>query len=308
MPVRDRRELAAILVAALGFGTWILGAFGAQRQAPAAMGLIAYVARDGSGQPQVFTVAPDGSRTKQLTRTAGEKAFPAWSQDRRKLAFTWVSEAGPQLWAMNSDGSGQRQLTFPPGSGNMVPTWSPDGTHIAFTSVRTGHPEIWMVDTAGGGQRQLTSTPTPGGSNAPSWSPDGSRIAFASDREGRTEVYTVKPDGSEMRRLTEPLGPAFWDSNVPVWSPDGRRIAFWSGIETQYGQVWVMDADGRNRRPLPACEPPHNCDNPAWSPDGSQILFETNQAGPVETWVMGADGSNPHRLLGFPYGAGRLPW
>jgi tol-pal system beta propeller repeat protein TolB len=249
MPVGDRRELAAILVAAIGFGTWILGAVGAQRQAPSAMGLIAYVGRDSSGQSQVFTTSPDGSRTNQLTRTAGEKAYPAWSRDRQRLAFTWVAESGPQLWVINADGSDQRQLTSPPGGGNFVPSWAPDGRHIAFTSVRTGHPEIWVMDTASGGQRQLTSTPTKGGSNAPSWSPDGSRIAFASDREGRTQVYTVKPDGSEMRRLTEPLAPAFPDSNVPVWSPDGRRLAFWSGIESQFGQVWVMDAAGETAIP-----------------------------------------------------------
>ena len=163
---------------------------------------------------------------------------------------------------MNSDGSGQHQLTSAPGSGNFVPTWAPDGSRIAFTSVRTGQPEIWVMSADGGGQRQLTHSERPGGSNAPSWSPDGSRIAFASDRDGRTEVFTMAPDGSDVRRLTEPLGPDFPDSNVPVWSSDGHRIAFWSGIEQQYGQVWVMDADGRNRRPLSSCPPPRNCDNP----------------------------------------------
>ncbi len=118
----------------------------------------------------------------------------------------------------------------------------------------------------------------------------------------------MKADGSDVRQLTEPIGPSFPDSNVPVWSPDSSRIAFWSGIESQYGQVWVIDADSRNRHPLTNCDPPRNCDNPAWSPDGSLILFETNRAGPPETWVMGSDGSSQHRLLAFPYGAGRLPW
>jgi len=304
---RDRRELAALVVTALGLGAWATTAFGSQRPG-SATGRIAYVGQDRLGQPQVFTVAPDGSRTTQLTRTTGEKAFPAWSRDRRRLAFTWVTEAGPQVWTMNGDGSDPRQLTFPPGAGNMVPTWSPDGSRIAFTSVRTGHPEIWVMAADGSNQRQLTSTPTSGGSNAPSWSPDGSRIAFASDRDGPTEVFTMKPDGSDVRRLTEPLAPDFPDSNVPVWSPDGSKIAFWSGRERQYGQIWVMDADGHTRRPLTNCEPPRNCDNPAWSPDGSLILFETNRAGPIETWVMGADGSHQRRLLTFPYGAGRLPW
>jgi Tol biopolymer transport system component len=38
------------------------------------------------------------------------------------------------------------------------------------------------------------------------------------------------------------------------------------------------------------------------------IIFETNRSGPVETWIMNADGSDQRRLFPFPYGAGRLPW
>jgi len=118
----------------------------------------------------------------------------------------------------------------------------------------------------------------------------------------------MSPDGSGVRQLTRPDGPSFPDSNVPVFSPDQKKIAFWSGIEAQFGQVWVMDPDGSNRQVLSSCLQPSNCDNPAWSPDGTQIIFETNRAGPSQTWIMNADGSDQHELLPFPYGAGRLPW
>ena len=211
---------------------------------------------------------------------------------------------------MDRDGGNQKQLTFPPGSGNFVPTWSPDGARIAFSSMRSGHPEIWVMNSDGLNQQQLTTTSTPGGSNAPFWDPGGSRIIFASDRSGTTQVHTMRPDGSDVRQLTTPNGALFPDSNVPVVSPDGKSIAFWSGIERQYGQVWVMAVDGSNRRMLSDCSPPTNCDNPAWSPDGRQILFETNRGDRtrVETWVMNADGSDQRMLFPFSYGAGRLPW
>ncbi len=309
MPPSGPREVIAAVVAVAGFASWFTsGPLGNRPAPPPLIPAILVVAPDIAARPQIFIVDPGGSGRRQLTRSDGLKAYPSWSRDRRQIAFTWAAQRAPELWAMNSDGSGQHQLTLPPGSGNFVPTWAPDGSRIAFTSVRTGHPEIWVMNADGSGQRQLTHSETPGGSNAPSWSPDGTRIAFASAREGRTEVFTMAPYGSDARRLTEPLGPDFPDSNVPVWSPDGHRIAFWSGIEQQYGQVWVMNADGRNRRPLSNCPPPRNCDNPAWSPDGSQILFETNRGDRIETWVMAADGGGQRPLLPFGYGAGRLPW
>lgn len=271
-------------------------------------GLIVYVGPDANGQGQVFTIAPDGSNKKQLTQMGGS-GYPAWSRDGSQIAFTSAGRGTPEIWAMDRDGANQRQLTAGPIPGNFVPTWSPDGARIAFSSVRTGHPEIWVMNSDGSNQQQLTATSTPGGSNAPFWYPDGSRIAFASDRSGTTQILTMSPDGSDVRQLTTPNGASFPDSNVPVVSPDGRSIAFWSGIEMQFGQVWVMDIDGSNRRVLSDCPPPTNCDNPAWSPDGREILFETNRSGTrVETWVMNADGSDQRLLFAFPYGAGRLPW
>jgi Tol biopolymer transport system component len=302
-----RRRFAAIAIVIL-----VASAVSARRRvvqpAPAASGLIVYVGSDANGQGQVFTIVPDGSNKRQLTGMGG-CAYPAWSRDGSQIAFTSAGRATPEIWIMERDGSNQRQITFPPGSQNFVPTWSPDGSRIAFSSVRTGHPEIFVMNSDGSNQRQLTTTSTPNGSNAPFWYPDGSRIAFASDRNGKTQVYSMRPDGSDVRQLTTPNGAQFPDSNVPVISPDGTKIAFWSGIERQYGQVWVMDPDGGNRRVLSDCPPPTNCDNPAWSPDGRQILFETNRNGPrVETWVMNADGSDQRMLLPFGYGAGRLPW
>ncbi|MBI1750432.1 MAG: PD40 domain-containing protein [Acidobacteria bacterium] len=275
---------------------------------PFSAGLIVFVGPDASGQSQVFTVQPDGSERRQLTRAPGGHAFPAWSRDGKRIAFTSLRTGAVEIWVMNVDGTDQTQLTFPPASGNFVPSWSPNGNQIAFASVRTGHSEIWVMNADGTNQRQLTSTATPGGSNAPSWSPDGTKIAFASDSSGLTHVHVMDADGSNIRQLTQPIGTNFPDSNVPVWAPDSSKLSFWSGIETRFGQVWVIDGDGGNRRVLSDCPPPTNCDNPAWSPDGRQILFETNRGGPLETWVMNADGSNPRQLFPFPYGAGRLPW
>ena len=56
----------------------------------------------------------------------------------------------------------------------------------------------------------------------------------------------------------------------PTWSPDGTRIAF-----TRYGQIHVIDANGRNDRRLTKREPGLHWPGslPAWSRDGTRIAF-----------------------------------
>jgi Tol biopolymer transport system component len=56
----------------------------------------------------------------------------------------------------------------------------------------------------------------------------------------------------------------------PAWSPDGRRIAFVRYSPDFTGNVFLMDADGANLRPLA-----DGFESPAWSPDGSLLAVDT---------------------------------
>lgn len=283
-------------------------------------GLIVYQAADTNGSVQMFSTDPQGGQRRQLTDSEGNNSFPAWSFDGEQIAFASSRTGKFEIWVMDADGGNELQLTRLPADAdemsqarwsNGVPSWSPDNSRIAFSSARSGQTEIWAMNADGGDQLQLTTTPGADsqGSNAPSWSPDESQIAFASNRSGTFQTYVMDADGGNVRQLTQSLSPDFPDANVPVWSPDGSKIAFWSGIESQHGEIWVMDADGSNRLQLTDGPGQHNSDNPAWSPDGRYIIFETGRSGVrVETWIMNADGSNERLLLPFGYGGGRLPW
>jgi hypothetical protein len=139
-------------------------------------------------------------------------------------------------------------------------------------------------------------------------SPDGSTIAFTCTTGQSTGICVANRDGSGSRLL-----PGFGQltglrADQPAWSPDGERIAFrgWAmggdvGIFNP-GDIWVMDADGTNRRKLTAATAgAESFQAPTWSPrlpDGTQRLAFVRESRGAEGYhvahleTMRADGSD----------------
>ncbi|MDJ0952276.1 MAG: S-layer homology domain-containing protein [Acidimicrobiia bacterium] len=105
---------------------------------------------------------------------------------------------------------------------------------------------------------------------------------------------------------------AVWlaDGEWPKWSPDGSEIAF--GAD---GDIWVMNADGSNKRNLTGGVGWTN-HHPTWSPDGSMIAFGAIRDpftniwvdGDYNIWVMDADGSGQLQLTDRPGWEHRPMW
>jgi TolB protein len=119
--------------------------------------------------PQLYVMGSDGTGQDVLARfdygATGMTSAPEWSPDGRLIAFHRDVGGVPQLFVVDVDDRGIRQLT---GSGrNEDPTWAPDSRHLAFVSSRTGARELWVLDLETGRLRQLTSV---GGARLPSWS------------------------------------------------------------------------------------------------------------------------------------------
>ncbi len=277
-------------------------------------GNLAFAVRDADGNPQITTVAPDGTGAKTLTIGAYFHACAAYSADGSKIAYCSNETGAFEIWTMNQDGSDQAQLTRLGGSATF-PDFSPDGTLIAFdgTEGADTHAEILTVDTATGAVVTPLTSCASGkagcGNQYPAWSPDASKIAYIhaddADANGNLineQVWVMDADGSNAHALTTDAAPK---DQLPDWSPDGSQIAYESGPGGS-GGIWVMNADGSDPHQLAGCAAtdPSPCAGgdlfgPTWSPDGTQIAYVALSADGKDrpVMIMNADGANPHRLM-----------
>ena len=76
----------------------------------------------------------DGSGQRRRMREAQVNySLPSWSPDGRKILFVSERDGNFEVYVMNPDGSGRRNLTRHPGH-DSAPSWSPDGRKIVFTT------------------------------------------------------------------------------------------------------------------------------------------------------------------------------
>ncbi|MGE3191037.1 MAG: amidohydrolase, partial [Vicinamibacterales bacterium] len=173
-------------------------------------------------QGSIWTLPAAGGTATRITDVFNDARQPAWSPDGRTIAFFAYRDGGYDLWAVDPDGSHQRQLTWGAWD-DREPAWSHDGTRIAFSSDR-GDPlgsdyNIWTLDLASGDMRQLTREPAE--DYMPSWSPDDSEVAFASTRDGQHAVWAVSVAGLTERAL-QTVPDARLDA--PSWGPGGEVV------------------------------------------------------------------------------------
>ena len=92
-----------------------------------------YSVPENKSNREVFVMNADGSDNQQITRTPYQENEVTWIKGGTKLAFLSNDNGSSQLYEMNPDGSGRKQLTNYDGDieGYSI---SPDGKKLLFIS------------------------------------------------------------------------------------------------------------------------------------------------------------------------------
>jgi TolB protein len=191
----------------------------------------------------IFTSKDDSTGMKRLTDAPGYDAEATVNAKTKKIIYTSVASGDLDLWEMNFDGSGKKQITKSYGY-DGGPVFSRDGTKIAW---RAGHPltpeakqryadllrdnltspmkmELFVADADGKDARQITNFGC--ASFAPTFTPDGKQLLFASNKQecdsSKFELFRINIDGTDLRQVTNYGG----FTSFPEFSPDGRKLVF----------------------------------------------------------------------------------
>jgi TolB protein len=275
----------------------------------------------------IFTIEPDGTAELQVTNPPPgvHDRNPDMSPDGRRIVFQRSGPTMDDIFVVNADGSGLRQLTntthldgncLPDrGECNISPAWSPNGKSIVFSRafgpvvdelVQTW--ALFVMRADGSHVRQLTqrhprAAGTTGEDSEPQFSPDGTMLLFQ-----RRNVRTARPaDGVAIWTLDLPTGREhqvtpyrLQAGDTPDWSPDGRRILFHDNLDRpdQSANLYTIRYDGSHLKKLTSADDGTRYLGASYSPDGQWITFGRRpatggaEANTADVFVMRTNGTD----------------
>jgi Tol biopolymer transport system component len=211
-------------------------------------------------------------------------ATPSWSPDGSKLVFTGYQGGLSDLFIVNADGTGLRQLTDDRYA-DLQPAWSPNSRTIAFitdrgpetdfTELKYAHLRLALYDLASGTIRVIQQQQ--GRNINPQWAPDARSIAFVSDRTGIANVFLYDLDEGTEYQLTNVMTAVTGITELSPaisWATQADRLAFtyYEGEDFTFNVYWVDDPRSLKRKP--------------WAPPAATPLVATAVPGPADSMAF----------------------
>jgi len=190
----------------------------------------------------VFTLQEKGIWVYDLTRGTlaplnrdGESNWPVWTNDGRRIAFSWLRDGRSSLALQGVDDQSTAQVFAP---GLFLPSsWNADGQTLAgVDGARNGGDVLIATRERGKGtvqplwQTSLTE-------QHPAFSPDGRWLAYASNVSDSNAVYIRPYPGPGEVTLASPDR-----CSSPAWNPRGGEL-FFIGRGSVVGRLRMMAVD-----------------------------------------------------------------
>ena len=263
---------------------WAMGRIGSTAVSPdgkqIAYTVSYYSVKENKSHLTIYVMNADGSNNRQLTTTSDNEGEPCWIKGGTKIAFLTAAGGSNQIWEMNPDGTGRKQLSQYEGDIEGF-KFSPDESKVLFISqVKYGertadkYPDL---DKASGmviddlmykhWDEWVQSVPHPFVASF-----DGNQVGQATDiLEGEPYESPMKPFGG-IEQL--------------AWSNDSKQIAYTcrkkTGLEYSVStdsDIYLYDLSTGQTRDLckeDATDKNMGYDtNPKFSPDGKSFAWQS---------------------------------
>ncbi len=239
-------------------------------------GVTYYDIEQNKSNRELYTLPVEGGEMKKLTTTRASEFNAIWKPDGSKIGYISSESGSLQIWEMNPDGSGKKQISDFEG-GITGFKYSPDMTRIAFTSEVKLHEkdldELYEgLDKAQGKviNRMLFR-------HWDRWVETFSHL-FIADYDG--ENITNETDIMPAEPWDVPMKP-FWGMEQISWHPDSDRIAYackkkdgMAFTLSTNSDIYIYDIQTKITRNFTRGMLGFDL-SPAYSPDGTKLAWES---------------------------------
>jgi eukaryotic-like serine/threonine-protein kinase len=200
----------------------------------------------------VWTYNFENGTAKRLTFDPAIDAYPVWSPDGSRIAFSTTRQHIFDIYVKTTDGALQEQPLFHTDTDKFANSWSSDGKYLLYLQ----DTDLWYL-TFPDLKTTLFLKGSPTVKNG-DFSPDGKYVAYASNETGHFEVYvTTFPDAHSKWQVSNAGG------DQPRWRKDSKEL-------------YYIAADGKLM--AVSLKP-----GPAFDFSAPQVLFETDASDPIAT-------------------------
>lgn len=243
-----------------------------------------------------------------LTSAAGSHAYPAFSPDGTRLAYSEhdaAKNAVYHIFVRPVSGGTPLQVTNATGS-DIGPAWSPDGANLAFLRTVEDRAQVIVIPSGGGVERKIVEFDAPSSTGeddsdveigpSVSWTRDGKTLvvsAVTGDQEVPV-LATVPAEGGALHAITKPPAGSHGDT-TPEVSPDGKNLAFVRKSENGRDDIYLCDLNGNSVRQMTFDN--HPIRGLSWTAGGQDLVYSSNRNTGWRLWRVPAYGGSPRDLL-----------
>ena len=203
-----------------------------------------------------------------------------------KIIFSSIMSGNDEIWSINADGSGQRQLTNN-SADESAPVISPADSSIFFASNRTGAVHVWRMNADGSNQTQITQKT---GGFPLFTTPDGKWLYYQSGLNRTLWRVAIKDREEQLILNKEKYRFAF--------SPDGSQVAFSEKQGEERILTIVSLAAGQITKTFHPGDRKARVLDIAWLPDGKSMIYilANNELENNTLWRQPLDGGTPQQI------------